>query len=199
MTTNEAKVLGLNPFKDLRAQSDLTLEHLAHNIGISKQALIRLEQGTFSDPLPTALNYFATNFHLSELELIQRYEAYQHAQREAHERYFGDVRLRLNDADVLMHPLRILRGKRTPTQVSKDLCIPQATLVYFERNVVQQKSVPKMLTKVMREIGHYKSEVDAFIVSYEFHRNVVITQRESEGKRITYGYQSRQSRQSRQS
>lgn len=183
-----------NPFRSLRLMEDETLNSLAQKIGVSKQALIRLEQGTYSDPLPAVLNFYSQNYHRSEHELCVAYAAYQQDKRSNHERYFGDIRPLLQ-VEVTVenlsqsHPLRLLRGSRSLTQIAKDLCIPQATLTYFERNVVQQKSVPKILCQVLREIGHYSSEVQALVVAYEHYRWAVIEFRESAGKRVTYGYQ----------
>ncbi len=183
-----------NPFRSLRLENDETLQALTQKIGVSKQALIRLEQGTYADPLPVVLNYYSHNYHLSEHELGLRYAAYQKNQRSNHERYFGDVRLKLEPTPTpenlsQSHPLRLLRGNLSLTQVAKDLCIPQATLTYFERNVVQQKSVPKVLCQVLREVGHYASEVQALHVAYINYRVAIITDRESNGKRVAYGYQ----------
>ncbi len=191
--------MSTNPFKRIRLEEDLTIVELAKRTGITKQALIRLEQGTFPEALPTALQYFSANFHLSELELHNEYKAYQHSVRASHPRYFGDVRTKLEsplDPENITqsHPLRLLRGPVSPTVVAKDLCIPQATLVYFERNVIQQKSVPKILITVMREVGHFKSETDALIASYDLYRKALVTYRESNGLRTQYGYQPRAKR-----
>ncbi len=184
----------INPFRALRLENDESLAHLALKIPISKQALIRLEQGTYSDPLPSVLNYYSKNYHLSEHELSIRYANFQKVQRSNHERYFQDVRSLLAvevtvDNLPQSHPFRLLRGTRSCTEVAKHLCIPQATLTYFERNVVQQKSVPKVLTSVMREIGHYSSEVQALIEAYDNYRMAMLTYRESNGLRTEYGYQ----------
>ncbi len=185
----------VNPFRALRLENDESLVILAKKIPISKQALIRLEQGTYSDPLPSVLNYYSSNYHRSEHELSLAYANFQAHTRSKHERYFGDVRDLLSDEVTVenlsaSHPFRLLRKSRSCTQVAKDLCIPQATLTYFERNVVQQKSVPKVLTAVMQEIGHYASEVQALIEAYGEYRLHVITYRESNGLRVDYGYQS---------
>ncbi len=184
-----------NPFRALRLENDESLVILAKKIPVSKQALIRLEQGTYSDPLPSVLNYYSKNYHLSEHELSTRYALFQKETRSRGERYFGDVRDKLQTPITIenissTHPLRLLRGNRSCTQVAKDLCIPQATLTYFERNVVQQKSTPKVLTQVMREVGHYASEVQALKDAYDEYRLHVITYRESNGLRVDYGYQS---------
>lgn len=184
----------LNPFKELRETHNFTVELMAAKIGITKQALIRLEQGTYAEPLPTALTYCASAFPISEYELTLRYEAYQIAQRQKNRRYFGDFK----DFHSEVHPMRLLRGTTNPTQVAKDLCIPQATLTYFERNVVQQKSVPKVIVNVMHEIGYSDAEISYFKEAYEVYRQRLVAKRTEQGKRVDYGYVPKQrSKQSR--
>lgn len=179
----------LNPFRDLRESHNITLELMAKKAGISKQALIRLEQGCYVDPLPTALNYYASAFPITEYQLGLDYAAYQEFKRALATRYFGDFISKL-DADAnVTHPMRVLRGSRNPTQVAKDLCIPPATLTYFERNVVQQKSVPKVIVNVLKEIGYYDSEIITFCTAYRYYRERTIRSRVDAGKRVTYGYQ----------
>jgi DNA-binding XRE family transcriptional regulator len=185
----------LNPFKELREAHSITLELMAKKIGITKQALIRLEQGTYVDPLPAAAQYCSSAFPVTEFELINQYAQYQTAKRNMHTRYFGDLIPKLELTLVSdIHPMRALRGSVNPTQVAKDLCIPQATLTYFERNVVQQKSVPKVVLNVLYEIGYTDKEITAFMEAYATYRKHVIRSRADAGKRVTYGYVSTRAR-----
>lgn len=162
----------INPFTELRQQMDFTVARFAAECDVSKQAMIRLEQGTFNGPLPRVLEYCVKNFSVSELQLTDMYEEFQTQMRKRHKRYFGDFDVLYGVSNV--HPLRALRGKRNPTEVAKALCIPQATLVYFERRPVQQKTVPKLLIEVMRQIGYTKSEVEYFERTYANYREYVL-------------------------
>jgi len=186
MTTHAAGPINgtTNPFKQLRESHNFTLELMAAKVGITKQALIRLEQGTFVEPLPTALQYYSSAFPVTEYELINQYEAYQTSQRTKAHRYFGDFK----DFHSEIHPMRLLRGTKNPTQVAKDLCIPQATLTYFERNVVQQKSVPKVILNVLNQIGYTDAEIGYFMEAYEVYRQRTVAKRVEQGKRVNYGY-----------
>lgn len=178
-----------NPFKLLRESHDFTVELMAKKIGISKQALIRLEQACYVEPLPSALNYCASAFPVSEYQLTIDYEAFQQLKRQKAHRYFGDIQEKLSLAySTATHPMRVLRGSTNPTQVAKDLCIPPATLTYFERNVVQQKSVPKVIINVLHEIGYTSAEIDALIEGYDSYRKQLVRARADAGKRVTYGY-----------
>lgn len=179
-----------NPFKELRESHDLTVELMAKKMGISKQALIRLEQGCYVEPLPTALNYCASAFPVTEYQLTVDYEAYQKLKRQSAHRYFGPIVTKLSGAHVI-HPMRVLRGTINPTQVAKDLCIPPSTLTYFERNVIQQKSVPKVILNVLHEIGYKDHEIETLIMAYDCFRTSVRENRIRDGKRVDYGYASK--------
>src|SRR6478735_4329964 len=115
----------VNVFKDLREETGLSHVELSRKIHISKQALIRLEQGMFTEPLPTVLEYYVKYHGVSELRMRDAYEGFQHANRRKHFRYFG---IDLNgdpsfsDLDNL-HPFRQLRLRIgvNPTEVAKAL------------------------------------------------------------------------------
>lgn len=192
-TTPPVPLNAVNPFKELRETHNDTLEHFAKRIGISKQALIRLEQGTYVAPLPAALQFCASAFTVTEYDLLNQYEAFQTANRLQHHRWFGDLiekfeYVESKHPEVSYHPMRLLRGTINPTQVAKGLCIPQATLTYFERNVVQQKSVPKVILNVLFEIGYTDAEITYFIKKYDEYRQQLVTKRTESGKRVDYGY-----------
>lgn len=165
----------INPFTELRQRNDLTVQEFADRAGVSKQSIIRLEQGCFQEPLPKVLSYVLSNYPVSEFTLVNDYEDFQIQQRMRHPRYFGNVRVLLElDHPATEHPLRLLRGKRNLTEVAKDLCLSQATLAFFERRVKNQKSVPKQLLDVMRFIGHTKEERDVFEDHYRMYREGVL-------------------------
>lgn len=154
----------VNLFKSLRQNLDLSHEQLGRLMLLSKQALIRLEQGTFERPLPTAVDWWVNNHGISELQLVDAYEGFQEAVRARHTRLLGPL------VSVTCvgspHPLRQVRKEYSLSEVSKMLCLPQATLQYFEKKWRIQKSVPKALTRVLRETGYYHSEVATFVSDY---------------------------------
>ena len=160
----------INPFKSLRESANLTLVEFAAYTGVSKQALIRLEQGTYADPLPTVLDAVIQDYTVSYLELVNVYEQFQVNMRKRHHRYFGNIIFKLNDADPMIHPMRVIRGNYNPTEVAKALCLPQATLEHFERKAKHQQSVPKVIDSVLREIGYYAHEVLMFEQAYKVYR-----------------------------
>lgn len=160
----------INVFKQLRQSLDLSHEQLGLRMLLTKQALIRLEQGTFATPLPTALDWWVSNHGYSHLQLTDAYEGYQEAQRLRHHRLFSD--LNASSAKGAKHPLRQLRDASdlTTSELSKSLCLPQATLNHFERKWRTQKTVPKCFTSVLRQTGYTNNEVFAFCRAYEIWR-----------------------------
>lgn len=146
----------------------LSHAEMSKRMGISKHALIRLEQGTFDRILPTVLAFMLNNTHYSELLLVDAYEDFQNTVRSRHMRYFDSEdspnQFVFPRADV--HPLVQLRAERNLAQVAKDLCLPYATLRYFEHNYKQQKSVPKQMVNVLKQIGYSDEEIFRFKLAY---------------------------------
>lgn len=158
-----------NPVKQFRLLYELTLEELSSLIGISKQALIRTEQGTYDRIPPVILHYLVSLNGHNELELVSLYENYQLKSRARNRCYFGpDLAVDIYKE----HPFRQLRSKINVSlsEVAKDLCLPQSTLQYFERKWKLQKSVPKGLINVLRSTGYTKQTVDQFEGDYEHWR-----------------------------
>lgn len=170
-TSTQEVILPLNPFKGARESiidpdTGRSISHarLAKRIGVTKLSLIRLEQGTFNDPLPRVLDYFC-NRGFNYLSLTDGYINYQHQMRVAHAYYFG---LYLDaKPDEPVHPFAQLRGERNLTEVSKSLCLPQSTLSRFESDYRSQQSVPKVLINVLPVLGYPDEQISEFIQTYK--------------------------------
>ncbi len=171
-------LLGGNPFKGLREELGYTLEVMAAKTSLSKQALIRCEQGTYAQPLPALLDYYVNNFGADRYEFSREYEDFQKRTRASNFKLFGDELPSLVDYEVysgnqIQHPFRQLRGSINPTEVAKALCIPQATITYFEQKPRRQKSVPKVINNVLEEIGYSRTQVQAFNDAYVLYRECI--------------------------
>jgi hypothetical protein len=185
----------INPFKQLRLDHGFTHSELCSQVYISKQAIIRLEQGTYTNPLPTVLTWWGEHHCASskcpsnqsdikpgqpigELYLRDAYAEFQQNQRARYFRIFG-VSLVFNDNelrrihDERYHPFRILRERAnfSLTEVARSLCLPQATLEHFEKKFRTQQCVPKALRSVLREIGYATNELNEFEDEYMQFRN----------------------------
>ncbi len=173
----------VNPFKEARESiidpatgRSISHANLAKQIGCTKLSLIRLEQGTFNDPLPVVLNYFV-NLGFNYLALTDGYIDYQHAMRRRSAFYFGD-NLEF-DTFSEEHPFSQLRNRegavsRNQNQVSKELCIPQATINTFERDPRTQQSVPKIIVDVLHQLGYSDDQISSFLKGYKLWRQIVL-------------------------
>jgi transcriptional regulator with XRE-family HTH domain len=187
-----------NPFKWYRLNANLTLQDLAGHTGCSKQALIRLEQGTFTEPIDRVLNFWlehgsrylpestdgSSNGTVTYPEMMQRYEKYQEVIRKRHALIFGPMPLLAEfRRNVDKHPFALLRslwthpetkqclGTMNVTECSKLLCLPQSVLDYFDSKINRQGSVPKPLVLALRQNGYSQNEVAIFEQAYFDHRN----------------------------
>jgi len=159
----------VNPFRALRLREGFTVQAFADKCGVSKQALIRLEQGTYNEPLPSVLDYVVDQYCLSHLGLCSDYAEYQDKQRQRYTRLFGDFP---SVWSTSTHPLRQLRMAvgLNPTEVSKALCFPQATLVHWEQHTKLQQSVPTRFVEILRQVGYTKPEVLSLVSAYNDYR-----------------------------
>lgn len=156
----------VNVFKQLRQDREWSHDQLARRILISKQALIRLEQGTWAQPLPTVVDYWVKNHGVNELMILDAYEFFRSQMRVRYRKLFGDQLVIMTAADL--HPFRQLRDpcNLNPSEIAKMLCIPQATIQYFERKWKQQKTVPKELSKALHDIGYTNAQISRFESDY---------------------------------
>jgi transcriptional regulator with XRE-family HTH domain len=186
----------INPFKRLRTQHGFTHRDLQDRVFISKQALIRLEQGTYDNPLPSVLEWWAEHTcndprcisnqsdlrpgePIGELYLRDLYATFQQDQRARFVKCFGPT-VEFNEAELARihdernHPFRVLRERCywSVTETAKHLCLPQYTLEHFERKYRTQQSVPKLLRIVLKEVKYSSSDVRTLDAVYnEFRTN----------------------------
>lgn len=163
----------INPFTQIRLNQDDTVQGFADKVGVSKQAVIRLEQGTFNEPLPNVVDYCVNILGVNWSGLMGDYEEFQKLQRSRYPRLFGHFPISWTP-DI--HPMRILRLKNpivelTPTEVAKALCFSQATLVHWERHPRLQQSVPKQFCEILNEIGYTAEEVRSLQTAYRWYRD----------------------------
>ena len=172
-------------FKQYRLRAGLSLLELSRQSHISKNGLVRAEQGTYANPMPALLNYWLrTNPNLTYLEVEDGYIDYQQSQRLRNFKFFGKSLIESTVSGVNdPHPFRQLRhrhvspydGEVLPVgvdQVSRALCLPVDTLRYWEQKWRLQKSVPKLVREGLLTIGYGRSEVSEFCDIYSEWRQV---------------------------
>lgn len=161
----------VNPFKAARIELDLTMAELSKLTNVTKQSIVRLEQGTFVYPLDAVSQYF-TDQGYSYLSLRDAYIDFQTKQRKRHFRMFDNFVAKLSKCPNNEHPFRYIRQPFTPTYVAKALCISQASIEHFENRVARQSIVPQALQDVLNEIGYGRSEIGVLNACYEAYRTV---------------------------
>lgn len=174
-----------NPFKLIRLENGLSQYELARRIGVVKHSILRLEQGMFESPLPSVVNYFVTNFpHTSRAKLLDDYATFQIATRESNARLLGNMPALLKKRPATEHPLSYLRGLAdlNPTELAKRLCISQSVVVYFEKRVIHQHSVPEQLITALQDADYTAEETDSFCRAYDKYRSLMVA---NQGVKIT--------------
>lgn len=173
-----------NIFKILREASGLSHAKLAVLMRTSKHALIRLEQGLYDKPLPTALEFWLnegrflpgiknSEIRLTELVLIDGYESFQEQTRQRSYHYFGPNLINLQYTGWAPHPLIQLENRAkelglpySEIGIAKALCVPQATLNLWKRKWRTQQTVPKTFQIALFAIGYSRFEVQRFNDGY---------------------------------
>lgn len=171
-----------NPFTHLRKSQNFTHDHLSELSFIHRLTLIKAEQGIFAEPTPALVEFWVSYYNqhtmpndlqrifnagVSELAIVDRYENFQDEQRRRHHQYFGP-RLNANlERDDNLHPLRQLRKRHVlpelgTLEISKALCMSQATLQHWEKKWRAQQKVPKQFQVILMTIGYTKYEVNEF-------------------------------------
>lgn len=160
----------INPFKAARQELKLTMYELSKLTGVSKQAIIRLEQGTFVEPLEAVAQYFSDQ-GFAFLGMRDEYYDFQTKMRERHHRMFGDIPKSKDPyLENMVHPFRELRGIFGPTYVAKALCISQASIEHFENRPAHQTIVPQAIQDVLNQIGYSREEIEDLNWNYRLYR-----------------------------
>lgn len=178
-------------FKYLRINAGLSLGALGIQTHLSKNALVRAENGTYANPLPALLDFWVRKQNaLNEPEIATAYEDFQHEQRRRHFHYFGPYLQDSYDVGFPNHPFRQLRRNRPSfadpetalpvgvEEVSRALCLPVDTLRHWEKKYRTQLSVPKAVLGVLNQIGYTQAEVQEYAADY--------TQWRREHLKVTY-------------
>lgn len=169
---------GGNPFRHLRELQGISQYELGRRLGISKHAILRLEQGMYANPLPAVINYFTQSFpSLTPPQLINDYNEFQIETRQRNARLLGDILDELPNRPVGMHPLTYLRTSRNLnlTEFAKLLCLAQNTIYYFENRSINQKIVPEHLIHALHDADYTEQETDAFEEAYAKFRQELLS------------------------
>lgn len=173
------KVRAHNPFRKFRAELGLTQLEFGNRCGVSKHAVLRLEQGMYDQPLPSVMELLIANGY-DDYEVKQEYVEFQKQTRELTPRLLGhSFNMRLAGCPVGIHPLSHLRHTQglNQTQFAKMLCISQTVVNNFETKVANQHTVPEQIINALHDNGYTGIETHMLEEWYEAHREHVINKR----------------------
>lgn len=170
-----------NVFKKCRNDLDLPMQTIANEAGISKQALIRTEQGTYDQPPERLIEYYeAKGFRENWL---RDYEQFQVNSRAHRRKIFGVMpSLEWFTTQYPSHPFELLLSRWTnpetgkvigtmnPTECAKLLCLNQSVLDNFINKPHRQKSVPGPLLRALRDNGYAMGHLNDFALAYDYYR-----------------------------
>lgn len=173
----------LNPVKQLRKEYSLTMESVALHAQVSRQTVLRTEQGTFTDIPPKLLAWFEQNFpYYSVKDLPHDYLAWQEHHRRINygslilgipHLQFGTLVPIENLFPVGEHPFtwwRNVSGLENTVIIGKLYCIHLSTLSKFESSL-PPSVVPAQLTSALRSAGYPNKVLEGLSVAYqEFYR-----------------------------
>lgn len=156
-----------NPFKTLREKHGLTKMDLAESSYIDVRAIARLEDGLYSNPLPSLVDYWVRK-GVDRLTLEGDYDDYIDYVRSESHRKFGSS-LIVDKCTGPVHPFRLLRTSVALglTECAKALAVPVDTLQFFEKKWRLQQSVPKPLKAALNQIGYTYDEIAKFEEHYK--------------------------------
>lgn len=175
----------INPYVVSRNLLDYTQAFVAEACGISKQALIRLEQGVPDKPIEAVTNYYLSTFartnpNYDYLWFINGYELFQENTRQRNSKLFGAIpagyvfdwrvhtltQLLNNWTDCDGRPV----GHMNVTECSKLLCINQSILDHWLKKPHRQQSVPKVFIEALRTNGYRRFDIEQVEKAYMNHR-----------------------------
>lgn len=165
---------------------DMTMQQIADNAGITKQALLRTEQGFYQNPPERLTSYFVRKFDVPYETLVDAYEYYQRATREYHGLLFGAFPSSDYPFNIKEHPFNTLKchwsdptgtvtfGTLNTTEVAKLLCLSQSVLSYWENKITQQASVPGEFCEALLHNGYSRTDLFYLKHAYTQYRNACL-------------------------
>lgn len=164
-----------NPLIAARLKLGMTQETLALRIGISRNVLIRCEQGQFPDLVPSVLDWFSDNYDDFDLDdWRHEYREFQHNVRSDFAGYISYA----NSAPRVTHPGNVLlaqydegRGITIPG-FCRNFCIHQAKMYDWITRPDKYNEVPAIVITALRDAGIGEMLIQNVITDYKiYHEN----------------------------
>jgi transcriptional regulator with XRE-family HTH domain len=157
-----------NPLKETRERLNLTIDQVAYRASLSKQFIIKAEQGVYSDPSETLMAYYGSLTDLDVIVIQQQYYAFQRETRKAnYGRLIEPWTFTLTSEND--HPFiswRELSGVGSAAGICKLFCVHPAVLNKFEKRSYLLAGCPEQLTAALLESGYKPETLDALESAY---------------------------------
>lgn len=163
-----------NPLRQARLEARLSLDQLARKANVSRQLIIRAEQGVYADPPPRLLDVI---MDLAAVEVLfggdrevvyHVYHAFQTATRKANFDRLSKT-FDFRSVPVGVHPFvdwRLRSGIRARIGPAKYYCVHPALLHKYEVQPHLVQSTPGDLQRALRESGYSSELLDALEDAY---------------------------------
>lgn len=169
----------VNPLKVLRTSARLTMVDVANQAEVSRQYVIRAEQGVFAS-CPAILVEVLAN-HLHELDYVTIAAQYENWQMLRRKESYGslspnfDFHLHIGFDNLNPHPLTHWRehsGITARIQISKLFCVHPALIFKFEEQPWLVTNPPGELMTGLRQAGYTEDMLNHFSEAYALFRKV---------------------------
>jgi len=154
-----------NPVKNARRFLNLTQVELARRCNVSRQTVLRTEQGVYTGLPPSVGN----ELEASVPGIYDAYRSWQSAQRRAN---YGKL-IEPYSFSESQHPFKRWRldsGLNSRMGVCKDFCFHPAVITKFE-NTLELQECPDTILDSLRESGYKESTLTALQQAYKVYRN----------------------------
>jgi transcriptional regulator with XRE-family HTH domain len=144
-----------NPITEARIKQSLSGPALAKRLGLSRQYVNRVEQGTYSSLNPALLRWTANAMGWTNDSVARRYETFQKVQRQATFERISPHKL--TRANGNLSPGGVIFEKwrsgywNSPTAFAVAFCVHPDLVTKYEEGI--QKTMPKQIFKALFQVG----------------------------------------------
>lgn len=142
-----------NPVADARLAQSMSGPALAKRLGLSRQYISRVEQGTYSKLNPALQKWTAEALNINLAAVSHRYEVFQKASRIATKERFNPHKLERHGSSLPGHVIfeRWRSGYWTsPVQFAVAFCVHPDMVQKYEENIVNK--MPQQVFEALLEV-----------------------------------------------
>lgn len=143
----------INPLKQLRLSKSWSLDQVSESSGLSRQLIIRAEQGCYNDIPPAYLNWITDYFDVEENLLDIEYQAFRVRTRQSNAGLLSVALFRIKPE---VNPLTYYRERYglSMAAVYKGFCLHPATIHKLEKQTHLVKNLPPDFCRAVSDAGY---------------------------------------------